>query len=104
MLRVHKTLHFTPDGPRHTARVELAPAIPAISSRWTPGQIERRDTLAGTYECVNPRDYSNDALWLQQALFYKPAPKQFQAASAAAWGLGASLGVFVLWALVQVGL
>jgi hypothetical protein len=92
-------LHRNKDG-----SVFLDPRLPAISSRWAPSSVLRRDTLAGTYECVNPRDYSNDALWLQQALFYRPAPKQFQAASVAAWGLGASLGVVVLWALVQVGL
>ena len=71
----------------------------AISSRWTPGQIERRDTAAGTFECVNPRDYSNDALWLQQALFYKPAPKRFCPYSLTVW----VFGVFGLWALIWIG-
>lgn len=46
------------------------PEPPAISKRWTPASVLRRDTAAGTFEHVNPRDFSNDALCLQQALIY----------------------------------
>lgn len=50
--------------------VVCTPVLPRISSRWTPEQVLRRDTAAGTFEHVNPRDFSNDALYLQQALLY----------------------------------
>jgi len=48
-----------------------APALPLISSRWTPEQVLRRDTETGTFEHINPRDFSNDALYLQQSLLYR---------------------------------
>lgn len=46
------------------------PNRPVISARWTPREVLRRDTLAGTFEHVNPLDFSRDAMWLQQALLY----------------------------------
>lgn len=46
------------------------PNRPVISARWTPREVLRRDTLAGTFEHVNPLDFSRDAMWLQQALIY----------------------------------
>lgn len=63
---------------------------PNIGSRWRPGQVERRDTAAGTFECVNPVDLSNDALWVQQAVLLPPAqpPRRFSPS-------GASLIVYI---------
>ena len=54
--------------------VVCVPALPRISSRWTPEQVLRRDTKTGIFEHVNPRDFSNDALYLQQALIYDARP------------------------------
>lgn len=76
--------------------VVCVPALPRISSRWTPEPVIRRDTEAGAFEHVNPRDFSNDALYLQQALLYVPRPSTFSWASVLMWGGG----VVGTWALV----
>lgn len=85
-------------------RVVCVPALPLISSRWTPESVIRRDTESGTFEHVNPRDFSNDALYLQQSLLCSPRPSTFSWAAALAWG-GGVLGVWglVAWFIVTFG-
>ena len=51
-------------------KIVCTPEPPCVGSRWAPGSILRRDTAAGTFEHINPRDFGNDALYLQQALIY----------------------------------
>jgi len=58
--------------PTHrSAGTKLHADLPLIGARWTPQSVERRDTLLGTYESVNPRDTSTDAGLIQSALLLK---------------------------------
>jgi hypothetical protein len=80
--------------------VACVPDLPAISSRWTPKQVLRRDTAAGTFEHVNPREFSNDALYLQQALIYdaRPAqPRQVSLAGAFLLGCCVAVATLIAW-------
>lgn len=72
MLYPRGIVMYHPDNAQDTddSAVVCRPELPLISSRWAPGSVLRRDTAAGTFEHVNPRDFSNDALYLQQALLY----------------------------------
>lgn len=72
MLHSRGIVMYHPDNASNTddGIVVCTPELPAISSRWTPKQVLRRDTAVGTFEHVNPRDFGNDALYLQQALLY----------------------------------
>lgn len=45
-----------------------AKSYPLIGSRWQPGIVERRDTEAGTYECLNSRIETRTELLVQRAL------------------------------------
>lgn len=81
--------------------VVCVPTPPLISSRWTPEQVLRRDTGTGTFEHVNPRDFSNDALYLQQALIYADAPPRVLRSWFTAICILVGLGVAgrLLWAV-----
>lgn len=77
--------------------VVCVPTPPAISNRWSLEQVLRRDTATGTFEHVNPRDFSNDALYLQQALIYDARPAQPRRVSwAGAFLLGCCVAVATL--------
>lgn len=93
----HPDHEHNPDDSRVVCRQEL----PRISARWTPEQVLRRDTDAGTFEHINPRDYGNHALYLQQALLYEPRPFSFSFsfswAVALTWG-----GAAAFWVLVAL--
>lgn len=72
MLYPRGIVMYHPDNAQDTddSAVVCRPELPLISSRWAPGSVLRRDTAAGTFEHINPRDFGNDALYLQQALIY----------------------------------
>lgn len=73
-------------------------ALPAIGSRWTPGPVEYRDSAAGRFEQVNPRDLSLDADVIQRALLCKVPPRGNgrirSALLACAMGAGLAAAVF----------
>lgn len=48
---------------------------PHIGARWTPGPIERRDSAAGSFEQINPREQSLDADVIQRALLCRVHPR-----------------------------
>ena len=70
MLIVPGIVAYNPAHADIPGNVVCVPSPPLISSRWTPRQVLRRDTDTGIFEHVNPRGFSNDALYLQQALLY----------------------------------
>jgi hypothetical protein len=86
MLHSRAVVMYHPDNADNPddGTVVCRPEPPRISARWTPEQTLRRDTAAGTFEHVNARDYSNDALYVQQALLYTPQEKRLFSWSGAA--------------------
>ncbi len=105
MLHTRGIVLYHPDNATdERGTVICVPELPLIGSRWAPKPVLRRDTETGTFEHVNPRDFSNDALYLQQALLYAPRPSTFSWAAILVWG-GGVLGVWALvaWFIVTYG-
>ena len=76
--------------------------LPCIGSRWTPGPGEYRESAAGRFEQVNPRDLSLDADVIQRALLCKvPPPSDGLITSwtktAAVLAVIAAIGVLLAW-------